>query len=87
MAGADARCNTRKLVMLKDEKITPASQKELTEKAMALKAEAPAPPPHPSSERTANEGMNDTPNNGIAPSGAFNAEGQRPVLERSRKAR
>lgn len=66
---------------------TDATQKDLSEKAMALKTDAPAPPPRPSSERTANEGMNDTPNNGIAPSGAFNAEGQRPVLERSRKAR
>lgn len=70
-----------------DETITPTTQKDLSEKAMALKADAPAAPPHPSSERTAHEGMNDTPNSGIAPSGAFNAEGQRPVLERSRKAR
>jgi len=31
--------------------------------------------------------MNDIPNTGIASSGAFDAEGQRPVLERSRKAR
>lgn len=71
--------------MPKDEATT--SQKDLSEKAMKLKTDAPAPPPHPASERTANEGMNDTPNSGIAPSGAFDAEGQRPVLERSRKVR
>lgn len=53
---------------------------------MELKKAAPEPS-HPSSERTAHSGMNDTPNTGIAPSGAFNAEGQRPVLERSRKVR
>ncbi|MBA3999795.1 hypothetical protein [Brevundimonas sp.] len=37
--------------------------------------------------RNADEGLNPTPNAGIAPSGALNAEGQRPVLERSRKVR
>lgn len=65
---------------------TAAAQEALAAKAMALKKAAPEPS-HPSSERTAHDGMNDTPNTGIAPSGAFNAEGQRPVLERSRKVR
>lgn len=65
---------------------TPAAQEALASKAMELKKAAPEPS-HPSSERTAHTGMNDTPNTGIAPSGAFNAEGQRPVLERSRKVR
>ena len=37
--------------------------------------------------QNADEGLNPTPNTGIAPSGALNAEGQRPVLERSRKVR
>ncbi|MFN4295456.1 MAG: hypothetical protein ACK4FB_01325 [Brevundimonas sp.] len=37
--------------------------------------------------RNADEGLNPTPNAKIAPSGALNAEGQRPVLERSRKVR
>ena len=37
--------------------------------------------------RNADEGLNPTPNSGIAPSGALGAEGQRPVLERSRKVR
>ena len=39
------------------------------------------------SSRTAGEGMRSIPNTGIAPSGAFNQEGHRPVLERSRKVR
>jgi hypothetical protein len=43
--------------------------------------------PHPDPGQTANTGMNPTPNAGIAPSGALNAEGQRPVLERSHKVR
>ncbi|MGV8928904.1 MAG: hypothetical protein ACOH1E_04075 [Brevundimonas sp.] len=70
----------------KDPNAGPAAQEALTAKAMTLKKDAPAPI-HPASERTAHDGMNDTPNTGIAPSGAFGAEGQRPVLERSRKVR
>ena len=50
-------------------------------------AQSAPDPRHPSPEPTARAGMNDTPNTKIAPSGAFDAEGQRPVLERSRKAR
>ena len=43
-------------------------------------------PPRPTS-RTADEGMQPIVNDGIAPSGNFDAEGGRPVLERSRKVR
>lgn len=43
-------------------------------------------PPRPDS-RTADEGMQPIVNEGIAPSGNFDAEGGRPVLERSRKVR
>lgn len=68
------------------DKTAPAAQEAHAAKAMDLKNAAPAPQ-HPSPERTAHEGMNDNPNTGIAPSGALNAEGQRPVLERSRKVR
>lgn len=64
----------------------PAAQKAQAAKAMELKKGAPDPS-HPSPERTAHDGMHATPNTGIAPSGALNAEGQRPVLERSRKVR
>ena len=65
---------------------TEAAQVEKAKLAAALKAEA-ADPTHPSPGQTAHHGMNPTPNAGIAPSGAFDAEGQRPVLERSRKSR
>lgn len=64
----------------------PAAQEAPAAKAMKLKQSAPEPH-HPASGPTAHEGMNDTPNPRIAPSGAFDAEGQRPVLERSRKVR
>lgn len=70
----------------KETTAAPAAQEAQAAKAMELKQAAPEPQ-HPASERTAHEGMNDTPNQKIAPSGAFDAEGQRPVLERSRKVR
>lgn len=73
--------------MSNDEKKTaPRSQQDLAAKALEMKKAAPDPQ-HPPTGRTADEGMIDAPNTGIAPSGAFDAEGQRPVLERSRKAR
>jgi len=72
--------------MSKPDETAPVTQQEIAARAMELKNAAPAPH-HPSPERTAHDGMNDTPNTDIAPSGAFNAEGQRPVLERSRKSR
>lgn len=72
--------------MPRDDKGAPETQQDIANKAMELLKSAP-PPHHPSPERTAHEGMNDTPNTNIAPSGAFGAEGQRPVIERSRKVR
>lgn len=63
-----------------------AAQVRPSKLAAELKAKAPAPA-HPASGDTPHEGMNDLPNEAIAPSGAFDAEGQRPVLERSRKVR
>lgn len=72
--------------MVDDPKTPPAAQQAPATKAMELKGAAPGPR-HPLPELTANDGMNDIPNTGIASSGAFDAEGQRPVLERSRKAR
>lgn len=68
------------------EEKTQSAQRAEADKAMALKAAAPAPH-HPTSDPTSDPGMNDLPNATIAPSGALNAEGQRPVLERSRKVR
>lgn len=72
---------------MSDSKSAPhAAQEAEAKRAMKLKAAA-HPAPHPSPGRTENEGMNPTPNSTIAPSGAFGAEGQRPVLERSHKVR
>jgi len=72
--------------MTKGRETPTTTQKDLADKAMALKSGADAPA-HPDPGQTADEGMNPTPRAGIAPSGAFGAEGQRPVLERSRKVR
>ena len=72
---------------MSDPKATaPAAQEAEAKRAMELKSAASAEL-HPSPGQTANEGMNPTPNGAIAPSGALDAEGQRPVLERSRKVR
>ena len=71
---------------MSETKATPAAQEAEAKRAMKLKSDAPVAP-RPSPGQTANEGMNPTPNSTIAPSGALDAEGQRPVLERSRKVR
>lgn len=63
-----------------------AAQKAEAEKALKLKSEA-TPEPHPDPGRTADEGMQPTNEREVAPSGALDAEGHRPVLERSRKVR
>ncbi|HMO42721.1 MAG TPA: hypothetical protein PKB04_05250 [Phenylobacterium sp.] len=64
------------------------TQKDIAEKAAAQKAEAGRDGQgQPDAGRTAHEGMNPQPNTGIAPSGALDAEGHKPVVERSRKAR
>jgi len=73
-----------KEVTMSDDKA--AAQQAEAKKAMELKAKAEAPH-HPEAGDSADEGMIPTPNTGIAPSGALNAEGQRPVLERSHKVR
>lgn len=64
---------------------TPAAEQEAhAGKAMDLRNAASAPA-HPATDPPAHEGMNHAPNTKIASSGAFHAEGHRPVLERSRK--
>lgn len=63
------------------------SQAELSRAALATKRAGRAPPRRPNPGRTADEGMASHPNSEIAPSGALNEEGHRPVIERSRKAR
>jgi hypothetical protein len=70
----------------KDQIAGPAAQESEATKAMEMKQAAPDPR-HPTAGRTADEGMNSLPNADIAPSGALDAEGYKPVLERSRKAR
>ena len=55
-------------------------------RALAMKEANRSEPDYPTS-RTAGEGMRPLPNRDIAPSGALDQEGQRPVLERSRKVR
>lgn len=65
----------------------PTEQMKLSEEALARKKENGQEPHHPAPEDHANEGMNSTPRPDQPPSGAFDAEGQRPVLERSRQVR
>ncbi|GGI77381.1 hypothetical protein GCM10007973_12810 [Polymorphobacter multimanifer] len=62
------------------------TQADLAAKAAATK-QAAEPAPRPEPEPTANKGMINTDRPDMAPSGALDAEGHRPVLERSRKAR
>lgn len=56
-------------------------------KMLAAKQAAPDPAKARPASRTANKGMRSLANEDIAPSGALEQEGFRPVLERSRKAR
>jgi hypothetical protein len=63
-----------------------STQSEAAQRALKMKNEA-AESEHPPAGKTADEGMTPTPNSTIAPSGALDAEGHRPVVERSRKAR
>lgn len=69
------------------EDVKPAEQVKLSEEALVLKKANEQKPHHPPPEDQANEGMVSTPRPDQPPSGAFDAEGQRPVLERSRKVR
>jgi hypothetical protein len=55
-------------------------------RALEMKRSNHSDASHPRSE-TADDGMRPIPNRTIAPSGALNQEGHRPVLERSRKVR
>ena len=62
-------------------------QAALAARAMEVKAAGAAPPDHPAAEDHAMTGLEPNPRPDYAPSGAFDAEGHRPVLERSRKVR
>ena len=64
------------------------TQADLARRALDAKqkAEQKNPPHHPESQ-TAHEGQINQPRADEPPMGALDAEGQRPVLERSRKVR
>lgn len=64
-----------------------SEQQKLAEAALRLKTENDDGPHHPATEDHADEGMTSKPFADQAPSGAFDAEGHRPALERSRKVR
>jgi hypothetical protein len=70
----------------KDRPKKQAAQVAPSRHAQDLKSATPAPD-HPLTEPAPDSGMTSTPQKGQAPSGALDAEGQRPVLERSRKVR
>lgn len=61
-------------------------QVDIAERALELKSRADKPS-HPGAGETPGEGMQSLPDSAVAPSGALDAEGHRPVLERSRKVR
>ena len=63
------------------------NQIRLAVKAMELKERGATAPDHPPSEDHGNVGIKSVPRPDYPPSGAFDAEGHRPVLERSRKER
>ncbi|ADP70769.1 hypothetical protein Rvan_1517 [Rhodomicrobium vannielii ATCC 17100] len=72
-----------------DERRSQEGQSDLTsnaKRALAEKKAAESDTEAPATQ-TASEGMQPNPNSDIAPSGALEQEGQRPVLERSRKVR
>lgn len=76
----------------RDDAKSGVTQAEIADKAMELKSEAqtepthPTPPP-PDGRRDPDAGMNPIPREGYPVGGAFGAEGEKPVLERSRKVR
>ncbi|WP_373490847.1 hypothetical protein [Parasphingorhabdus sp.] len=65
----------------------PSDQEKLAAKALALKQANEEPPHHPHTDDHADEGIQPDKRPDQPPSGNFDAEGQRPVLERSRKVR
>jgi len=66
--------------------VQPAAQVEQSRKALRVTNEGERQP-YPENELTADEGPVSKPRQDQPPSGAFDAEGHRPVLERSRKVR
>lgn len=64
-----------------------SAQEAKAKDALRQKNEGAQPPSHPPTEDHADKGMKSIPFEDQPPSGAFDAEGHRPVLERSRKVR
>lgn len=62
-------------------------QAHLSQKALLAKRANTKEPHHPQSGDHADDGPASLPRTDQAPSGALDAEGQRPVLERSKKVR
>ena len=62
-------------------------QREAARHALEMKEVSRSAQPHPSPADTPNHGFKSTPRPDHPSSGAFDAEGHRPVLERSRKVR
>jgi hypothetical protein len=69
------------------DRVTEKDQAAIAAKAMALKEAGAAPSDRPSAAGSVAEGFKSVPRPDYPPSGAFDAEGHRPVLERSRKER
>ena len=67
--------------------LSEGDQASTAAKAMAVKAAGASPPTHPDAEDRSSPAFKSTPRPDYPPSGAFDAEGHRPVLERSRKDR
>lgn len=82
-----ARYGIWKEIFVADKIDEDENQAVLSRKALELTLEGSEEPKHPPTYDDPNEGMVSTPKADQAPSGAFDAEGQRPVLERSRKVR
>ena len=64
-----------------------SNQTKIAEEALTDKKSLPDPAESRPETQSENEGMISTPNPDQPPSGAFEQEGHRPVLERSRKVR
>jgi hypothetical protein len=66
-----------------------AAQQDAAERALAMKNAAPKAERDsmPKPEGASNEGMRPIPNEDLPPSGALDAEGGKPALERSHKNR
>lgn len=78
------------MTLTSDKGISPDNRSMQTgpsERALDLKRAGRSAPDHPAPSDHPDPGMKSIPFEDQPPSGAFDAEGHRPVLERSRKVR